>query len=399
MSRVLSILLLVWWLLGLAGAAHLAAVLRPTSPDRLTAQVAFLDQAIADGAGERMQELFPEGEFFTVGLTALAAGNRALTTRDTAETQQATERLDRAIAALERPTARARFGQIPELDHGTFHRGWLLLLKVTRAELTNVSTPDLQDEADAIAQALTTDLTGVPPSYSGQRWPCDAVVAMGAVQRAHQLAGRQTYQLSDWLIRIEALRDPATGLLPHQINPDGSAISGPRGSSQSIIHIFWPELSPTAPRDWARFRDLFVVREAGLIGVREHPLGSTGDGDIDSGPLVLGVSLSATAVTLGAARANGDLELARRLDVEAEALGLPAQWDGRRSFAGGVMPAGDAFVAWSRSVPVTDQTLTLPPVPKAWGLPVLAVAAVAPLGLAPIGYAGVRARRRRVRAG
>ncbi|MDO5683936.1 MAG: hypothetical protein Q4G46_14060 [Propionibacteriaceae bacterium] len=392
MYRALTVLLVAWWLLGLAGAAHLASALRPSS-DRVVAHVAFLDDAIAQGAGPRMQELFPEGEFFTVGLTALAAGNAALASADPAEKAIATDRLDRAIARLAEPAAAAHFGDIPELQHGTFYRGWLLLLRVTRAELAGTATPDLQTEADALARALVADPTGVPPSYPDQRWPCDAVVAMGAVQRVHALAGQATPQLADWLARLDRLRDPWTGLLPHQIHPDGTPVSGPRGSSQSIIHTFWPQLSPTAAEDWTVFRRLFVVGEVGLVGVREHPSGVSGGGDVDSGPLIRGISLSSSAVTLGAARANGDLELARSLDREAEALGLPFEWAGKRRFAGGLMPVGDAFVAWARSIPAADQA-ALPPLPTAWGLIALAGLAVAPLGLAPIGYAALRARRR-----
>ncbi len=38
-----------------------------------------------------------------------------------------------------------------------------------------------------------------------------------------------------------------------------------------------------------------------IPGVREYPRGINGSGDIDSGPLFFGISLSASTVTLGAA--------------------------------------------------------------------------------------------------
>lgn len=74
---------------------------------------------------------------------------------------------------------------------------------------------------------------------------------------------------------------------------------------------------------WSRFVETFVVREAGLVGVREYPQGQSGAGDVDSGPLVLGVSASASVVTLAAARTVGDTRLVQALDREAELLGLP----------------------------------------------------------------------------
>ena len=97
-----------------------------------------------------------------------------------------------------------------------------------------------------------------------------------------------------------------------------------------------------------------MVREAGLVGVREYPAGDGTAGDVDSGPLLFGVSASASAVTLAAARRNGAVELAADLDHQAEYLGIPLEWAGRRRFAFGLLPVGDAFVAWARGVPVGD---------------------------------------------
>jgi len=113
-----------------------------------------------------------------------------------------------------------------------------------------------------------------------------------------------------------------------------------------------PELAPAeAKGEWTAYRKLFVVREAGLVGVREYPTGSSGGGDVDSGPLVLGVSLSASAVTLAAARANGDVALAETLDREAESFGIGLQWAGERRYALGQLPIGDAWLAWARRGP------------------------------------------------
>ena len=52
---------------------------------------------------------------------------------------------------------------------------------------------------------------------------------------------------------------------------------------------------------------------------------------------------------LAAARAMGDGPLSASLDREAELLGLPVGLAGQRRYAFGVLPVGDAFVAWARS--------------------------------------------------
>ena len=150
----------------------------------------------------------------------------------------------------------------------------------------------------------------------------------------------------------------------------GAALDGPRGSSQSVIQRFWQVLDPNgAPGVYRRFRGAFVTRELGVVGVREHPVGVDGPGDVDSGPLVRGVSASASAVTIGSARAAGDDDLARTLAREAEVLGLAFTWRGERRFAFGRLPVGAAFLAWAlatRPAPEGPHA-PLPRIPAIWG--------------------------------
>lgn len=372
--RVLAVLVLVACL---AASAHLAhAFLQPASgPDRVTAQVRWLNAQRAAGAAGRMQELFPEGEFFTHLLTGLAAASVS----DSAT-------VDSALQATETSAIKQRFGSIAELDGGTFYRGWRLLLLTERVRLTGGGPDALLAEAAAVQNALATAPTGVPASYPGGYWPCDAVVAMAAVVRARNQVGSPADPagVAAWRAKLDRLRDPATGLLPHRISAGGDDRELPRGSSQAIIQTFWPEVDAAgAPGQWRRFVAAFVVREAGLVGVREYPLGYDGAGDEDSGPLLFGVSASASAVTLAAARRNGAAELAADLDHQAEYLGLPLEWAGERRFAFGVMPVGDAFVAWARSVPDAPASGSAAPRPLWWAyalvllLPAIAVAVVA----------------------
>lgn len=172
-------------------------------------------------------------------------------------------------------------------------------------------------------------------------------------------------------------------LLPHRVDEAGRALEAPRGSSQSIIQTFWPAIAPADRAQWQAFVDAFVTREAGLVGVREHPRGSSGGGDVDSGPLIAGVSLSASAVTLGAATANGDRALAEGLSGEAEVFGVPARL-GPRRYGFGLAPIGEAFLgfAWSRTAlrPAGPSTAPLPAWPLWWG-PGLVVAGLAGYGL------------------
>lgn len=336
-------------LLSGAQVAWVAAV--PTGDDVRTEQVRFLESALAGGAGPDMQALFPEGYFFTHVLTGLAAAQPA------APGDADALRLARTtLAALDSPAGRAPFPATATPEFGVFHAGWSLALAVEVARLSGApdDRADVARRATGIADALAADQDGFLEAYPGQVWPCDTVVAVAALARAQAVAPdpRVGALVADWPARAAVVRDPATGLLPHRLDADGSVLEGPRASSQALMQAFLPDIDPGgAAADYRRFVAAFVVREGGLVGVREYPVGTEGEGDVDSGPLVAGVSLSASAVTLGAAHRQGDTALAGALDAEAELLALPVPWfDGRR-YGLGLLPVADAFLAWARAQP------------------------------------------------
>jgi hypothetical protein len=61
------------------------------------------------------------------------------------------------------------------------------------------------------------------------------------------------------------------------------------------------------------------------------------------------VSLSATAVFLGTGRLYNDREVVEVLWQGGEALGMPLTWNGRKQYALGLLPIGDAFAVWSKA--------------------------------------------------
>lgn len=374
MSRPVRVLAIVLVVIGLLGGAHVlrAGLSESYSAGRENAHVRSLARALDGGAGAEMQRLFPEGEFFSWTLTGLAAGRLAA---DGTQPDENMAVVLAALAATGRPDVASRFGVGHRgVPHGAFYHGWRLLLGVQQASVSGE-----QGHLDAVhaeATALLAALDDLEPltSYPDQAWPCDLVVAWAAVHQADALrpvAGLDaaTQRL---LGRIDEWRDPATGLIGHQFRPDGT-VSGARGSSQAIINSYLRQIDPAlADAEWAGFTARFVQASYGLVGVREHPAGQDGSGDVDSGPLIDGISLSASAVSLGAARANGDHELADLLSDQAELLGLPLPWPGDqwvdgRAFALGLMPVGDAFVVDARTQPLASTTLSLnPDYPGIW---------------------------------
>ena len=339
-------------MLSLVLAVRIAVVAygpRP-GPRQLAAQVRFLDAAIQGGAGPRMQQLFPEGSFFLTALTASAA--TAVPDPDLTRVRQWRDQLDA-------PATVAVFGSGMVPEHGIFQAGWSLAVAV---DLATVSA-DPADRAD------------VSPAGAGRGQPRCAPARRASSRATRGSTGRATRWSpprrwpgprccwtgpTGWRPYGSGVRRSAPRSTPRPAcSPTGSTApaglwrvrggrrrpssrpSGPRSASR------WT--APSTAPDWDRFRAQFVVREAGLVGVREFPRDDDGAGDVDSGPLILGVSTSASVVTLAAAREVGDTEVASALDREAELLGLPISWGADRRYALGVLPVGDAFLAWARS--------------------------------------------------
>ncbi|MGC4804384.1 hypothetical protein [Micromonospora sp. DT233] len=355
------------------------------APPGVARQLAFLRAALDDGAGTDAQALFPEGWFFAHALYGLArvelgmrqpAGKRAEALREARW----------ALARLESPAGTAPFQAALTPAYGIFWQGWTNWL---RGGVLALQPADRRDPAEAarfatasaaIGRAFDTSDSPFLPAYPGQAWPVDSTVAVASL-RLHDalLPPRFAGTVSRWLDDVRQRLDPGTGLMPHRVElVTGAPTEVARATSQTMIQRFLVDIDPAFAREqYLRFRDRFVATPLGLgPAVREYPDGVDGPGDVDSGPLLLGVSLSATVVALGAAQAQGDAALAGALANYGDLVGLPADTPRTRRYALGVLPIGDAFLAWAKTARpwVADP----PPPPPAtvawwWRLPLLAL--------------------------
>lgn len=355
--------------------------------DDTVAQLRYLDAALDAGGAETMQGLFPEGEFFTWVLTGVAAGRVAQDPQTSAADRAfARDLAERALAAVDEPAMADPFGRVVQLEHGVFYRGWRLTLLNEVATWDDTAAARAATEAEAILTAVDASTTGWVDAYPGQAWPCDTVVALAAATTADPQSAAPVVER--WLERTGDALDPATGLLAHQVDRAGRAVNGARGSSQALIATFWPQLVGPAASSaaWESYTDAFVARRLGVVGVLEHPDGS-GAGDVDSGPLVLGLSASASAVTQAAARANGDTALADHLDRQIELIAVPWQTGDQRTYLLGRLPVAVAFFVWADTT-ATQGTSSVGPRPAWWALAALpalpAVAAWTTLAVAAL---------------
>jgi hypothetical protein len=341
------------------------------SPD-IVSQLRFLGVSLRTGSGGQMQSAFPEGFFFThvlYGLTWVEVGLRE--SHGTPLHDQALQEAGWALERLDSPAGRAPFSVGLNPPYGVFYRGWTswlrggLLMIQSAEEKSPAEVERFQADCDSLADAFSRSETPFLSAYPGQAWPVDSVVAVAAL-RLHDRMFSPLYgeTIDRWIQMTKERLDPATGLLPHRVDPrSGEMIEGARGSSQSLISRFLIEVDPAWGRaQYALFRDQFIASFLGVPGVREYSAGAGGFGDVDSGPLLFGFSASATVVAIGAAQVQGDRETASAMISAGEAVGFPFEWGGRKFYAFGLLPIGDAFLVWAKAsrpwiAPVADAGL------------------------------------------
>ncbi|MFD7614301.1 hypothetical protein [Streptomyces sp. NPDC059828] len=379
-------------------------------PPGVQRQLAFLRTALDDGAGDEAQQLFPEGYFFLhalYGLTWVELGIRKPegdTTR-----AEALREARWALARLDSPPGRAPFSEDLVPSYGVFYRGWTNWLRGGVLSLQPAARRDPAEvrrfTADSAALGAAFDASESSPylaAYPGQAWPVDSTVAMASLRLHDKLLPPRFAGTADrWLRAVRDRLDPRTGLLPHRVDlATGAPAEVARATSQSMIQRFLVDIDPSfADQQYARFRDRYVTRPLALgPAVREYPDGLDGPADVDSGPLPLGVSLSASVVTAGAAQVHGDAPLAEGLTSFSELLGAPVDTPWTKRYAFGLVPVGDAFLAWSKTARPWVSDAPAPPAPSLtwwWRLPLLVM--LLAVGVAP--WVPALVRRYRARGG
>lgn len=403
MRRVGGVVGLLIAVLALLGAGRFVWPAPHDVPRSAVAQLHFLRDAIDGGADHDAQGMFPEGYFFLNALYGLAWVQVGQAEPDHAE--QALREARWALARLESPDGTAPFDAGLRPAYGIFHAGWTNQLRGGVLSLQQDKDPAEVRRYDRATTEIAAafDASGTPflQAYPGQAWPVDSVVAVATLRQHDRLLGqRHTATVERWLQRAKQHLDEPTGLLPHQVDAEGNGIDGARATSQSVIHHFLAEVDEDFGREqYKRFRQAFVSYPLGFgPAVREYPRGTDGAGDVDSGPLVLGVSMSATVVTLGAARVQHDHDLAAALHHEGELAGVPVNGLRTKRYAFGVLPVADAFLVWSQTARPAANTSPLDQsIAWSWRLPWLALLVIPLLGGTWLAWTGLRPRRPRER--
>ena len=184
--------------------------------------------------------------------------------------------------------------------------------------------PLLRQQVVSLSNELDQSPHGVLDDYPGQCYPIDILPAIAVMKRAGDLLD---IDLSPFVERARRgfegnLLDPETRLPSYLADPrTGVGIGPARGVGISYMLIWAREIWPETAEDWyGLYERHFVDRGAFVSGIREFPKGVAGFswlGDVDSGPILGGLGVAASAFGIAAARVNGDTELAHALSTQA----------------------------------------------------------------------------------
>lgn len=118
----------------------------------------------------------------------------------------------------------------------------------------------------------------------------------------------------------------------------------------ALMLIFLRDIDFQFAQDQFRlFNKNFVDSQFGLTGIREYATGQSGNGDIDSGPVILGFGGAATIVGMQTLSLYGEDESGLKVRNAVEAFGIPIQREAHKQYLGGKLPIADAFIAWGHS--------------------------------------------------
>lgn len=201
---------------------------------------------------------------------------------------------------------------------------------------------------DAISAALLERYQSEPlvETYPGERYPVDNASAIGALALWAKARGEPAPAV---VVRFVAdvqrrWRDPESGLLVQSVDASLATVDGPRASGTALAAYF------LSFADEAVARSLYESLEASVGGrvigfgaMAEYPRGHGGAGDVDSGPLIAGYSISGTGFSLSSLRRYGTADRFAEVWATTALFGLPRERDGRLHFAFGG-PLGDAIL-------------------------------------------------------
>jgi hypothetical protein len=191
-------------------------------------------------------------------------------------------------------------------------------------------------------------------SYPDECWAFCNAVALAAIKAHDVLDGADHAAfLKAWIETAKAkLTDPATGLLVSSYTVAGRTKDGPEGSSIWMVAHALRAVDPAFAEDQYRRAKKELARTIlGFGFAREWPASHRGPADVDSGPIVplLEVSAGSSGLAFVGAASFGDAAYLDELGTTLDFAAFPSERDGKLGYAASNQ-VGDAVVLYALSI-------------------------------------------------
>ncbi len=223
----------------------------------------------------------------------------------------------------------------------------------------DASFRDLQERVSAaLARRLERSGSYHAESFPGWVYTADNVVVILSL-RLHDMTAEPLYAglIARWLdFSRKNLVDPGNGMLRYHVSASGHAAGTSRGVLQAWNSMWLPLIDAQFALDqYERMGRTLVAHSAfgNFAAIREYPAGRDGPTDLVSGPLIFGLSPTATGFGMGgAAHWNDQAGLAGLLRT-AEMAGFTWSFGGRRRYLFAPL-LGDAIILAARTMTTWD---------------------------------------------
>ncbi len=323
-------------------------------------QLNFLEHELKhDNLGVRMQNIFPEGYVFIHALYGLTWCELALNyDLDSIYYEKAFEEASYAYNQIDSERGKSIFDEDLNPEYGAFYAGWRNYLLGKIISFHAVSKRDslvFKNNCNSIYEAISSNKSPYLESYTNSTWPADIFLCIASLKlHDNNFAPKYELAVENWIDKVKLHLDPYTGLVPHSVYAEsGETIEGARGCSISLIMRMLSEIdNDFAKEQFTLYKEHFLISRLGVPAIREYPKGKNGEGDVDSGPVILDVGFAGTIVSIGVFKTFGEYKIANKTSRAMESYGLSYSIKNRKRYIFGALPMADAFIAWSRVSPV-----------------------------------------------
>ena len=233
-------------------------------------------------------------------------------------------------------------------DHAAYLGYFNLLLACQRLIDPQAPSAALHDRISQVLEArLIASPQGLLETYPGECYPLDNAAGIASLALRDRTAhGTISVPVRRWLdAYLIRWQDPQSGLLYQAIDyATGIPRDYPRGSGTNLAVYFLSFADPALSRQ-LHVSALTSLADTGIgfTAMREYPRGMNGQGDIDSGPLFAGWSISSTGFSLAGCRQQGDADGFTARWRLVHLFGMPSQRAARTHFVTGGR-LGDAIL-------------------------------------------------------